>query len=290
MVSGPDLGGGFLFQLTRSREAGGVRYIFHAQDWGSDAGGPPKGSPEPIGYRHPSSYCGFGGPRCWHREFRLETDSPTRVRSAYNRSRFVMEAMVGPAGAGGPDAVDQAIVEIVGRLSGDDPADRPIWCIGGSAALRLRGFDVVPADIDLATDARGVERIATRLEEYLIEPAASTTWPEERALLAARAFVGSFRAGARTEWAAAEPPSPIDLSLAALARREIVEWKGTQIPVAPLDMLASRVWNRLGGDGWKTYVEQLSRASPDRSLIRAAAKDRTLPEAQASELRALSAE
>src|SRR5579863_3734953 len=94
MLSGPDMGGGFLYQLTSNAEQEPARFVVHVQDGGPDAGGPPRGSPEPFGYFHPAKYCDFGGPRCWHREFDLPSTEVGRVRAAYNRTRFVMEAML----------------------------------------------------------------------------------------------------------------------------------------------------------------------------------------------------
>ncbi|HTT25423.1 MAG TPA: hypothetical protein VMH90_00475, partial [Thermoplasmata archaeon] len=53
LVSGPDLGAGFLFQLSFDRDEGGSSFAFHAQDGGADAAGPPLGPPDFLDYRHP---------------------------------------------------------------------------------------------------------------------------------------------------------------------------------------------------------------------------------------------
>jgi hypothetical protein len=82
MLSGPDTGGGFLFQLTVERGGEEAGFTFHAQEGREDAGGPPKGSPEPLGYAHPASACMYGGPRCWHRRFLLPLTELSRVRLA----------------------------------------------------------------------------------------------------------------------------------------------------------------------------------------------------------------
>lgn len=289
MVSGPDLGAGFLFQLTRRPEGGGARYVFHAQDGGSDAGGPPKGSPEPLGYAHPPSYCGFGGPRCWHREFVLPEDAPARVRSAYNRTRFVMEAMVGASLSGSVAPVAPALAEITTRIGSPEGATSLAWCVGGSTALLLHDLQVTPADIDVATDGAGVGSIATSLEPYLIEPPAATEWPPARAVVGARAFLGSFREGCRVEWAAAEPASPVDLSREALRHRRAVTTSGRAVPVTPLELLAARAWKKLGPSGWGLYVQRLAAVGFDAALLRLGSAADGLPEERARELQDLAA-
>ncbi|NNN17054.1 MAG: hypothetical protein HKL79_01650 [Thermoplasmata archaeon] len=201
MLSGPDLGGGLLHQLTIDREGDRTGYTFHAQDGGADAGGPSKGPPEPFGYRIPPTACTFGGPRCWHREFRLGEAEAPRVRMAYNRMRFVMAPMLEQRYGRRPPTIDAALEEIAGRLS--EPARGPAfpWYVGGSTASYLLGAAIAPEDIDLGTTREGIDRIASALSEYLIEPAATTDWPRVGEVYAARAFVGTVRDGARVEWA-----------------------------------------------------------------------------------------
>ena len=44
------------------------------------------------------------------------------------------------------------------------------WWLGGSAALAVRGADVVPRDVDVVTSAAGAEELARRLDDLLDEP------------------------------------------------------------------------------------------------------------------------
>jgi hypothetical protein len=213
MLSGPDLGAGYLHQLTLDRDGDRLTFTYHAQDGGQDAGGPPKGPLEPFGYVHPPSPCQFGGPRCWHRRFLLPFDAIPRARAAYNRSRFVLEAMLDQRYAGRPVAFETAIRELVTRLR--DPLAREgiDWWIAGPGSLRLLGGEIAPTDVDLRTTRAGVDRVAQLLTEYLIEPLGPTDWPGRGLVHAARAFVGTFRVGARVEWAAdlgpgGAPPHP----------------------------------------------------------------------------------
>ena len=100
MLSGPDLGAGFLHQLSVEGDTDPRTFTYHAQDGGADAAGPPKGSLDVLDFVHPPSACMYGGPRCWHRRFRLPFADLPKVRLAYNRNRFVLQAMIDQAYAG----------------------------------------------------------------------------------------------------------------------------------------------------------------------------------------------
>ncbi len=208
MLSGPDLGGGFLHQLSLDREEGNTFFTFHAQDGGSDAGGPPPGPLDVFGYSHPTNPCQFGGPRCWHRRFRLPFEAVPRVRQAYNRGRFVLETMVAQAYLGAPAGIEAALAEIVRRLPASDATTPPDWYVGSSTAAWILGAARRPRDIDLGVSRAGVDHIGEALVDFLIEPVAATDWPPGRIVRAGRAFVGTFREGARVEWAISLEPQP----------------------------------------------------------------------------------
>jgi hypothetical protein len=199
MLSGPDLGAGYLHQLTTDRDGDRTTFTFHAQDGGQDANGPPKGPLDVFGYVHPPSACPFGGPRCWHRRFLLPFSETARVRPCYNRSRFVLQAMIDQVYDGASVAVESALVEVAARLVKAHVTDEE-WLVGGSAGAWLLGAPVTPRDIDLAVRRAAVDRVGTALVEYLIEPTSTTDWPAVGIVRGARAFVGTFVAGARVEW------------------------------------------------------------------------------------------
>ncbi len=201
MISGPDLGAGYLHQLTLDRDGERTMFTYHAQEGGQDAGGPPKGPLEAFGYSHPQTPCQFGGPRCWHRGFLLPFGETARVRTAYNRSRFVLEAMLDQQYAGRPVPFDETLADLVRRLRDPLRKEGIDWYLGGSAAVRLLGGKVHPRDLDLGTSRPGVDRIAQLLGEFLIEPLAPTESPVSGLVQGARAFVGTFREGMRVEWA-----------------------------------------------------------------------------------------
>ncbi len=213
LLSGPDLGAGFLHQLSLERDGDRTSVSYHAQDGGADANGPPKGPLDVFGFVHPPSPCMFGGPRCWHRRFLLPFSEVPRARQAYNRNRFVLQTMVDQAYDHVPAGIETALEEVLRRLLGPLDQDHIDWYVGGSTAAWLLGAPLAPRDIDLGTTRAGVDRVARLLAEYLIEPIAPTDWPGVGIVRGARAFVGTFQSGARVEWAVPiepRPPLPFD--------------------------------------------------------------------------------
>ncbi|MFZ0699905.1 MAG: hypothetical protein WAN74_06950 [Thermoplasmata archaeon] len=272
MLSGPDLGGGFLHQLSIDREGDRTCYTFHAQDGGIDAGGPAKGSPEPFGYRTTPRACTFGGPRCFHRRFALgESDGP-RVRVAYNRMRFVMASMLEQRYGGRRPTVDAALEEIAGRLA--EPArGAPFpWYVGGSMAAYLWGATIVPEDIDLGTTRAGIDGIASAVSEYLIEPVASTEWPRVGEVYAARAFVGTVREGARVEWAhrGGAPSTPREEWSGDLARvrTEPVDFRGFTLRATRPEYALVRAAEMAKHDRIEPLVATIQARGLDAALLR----------------------
>ena len=200
MLSGPDLGAGFLFQLTRDRADGGARYRFHAQDGGVDANGPPMGSPEPFGWHLSATMCPIGGRRCWEREFWPSEADSSRVRTSYNRTRFVMEASLEQVGGRRAVPVAAALAELLGSAPVGAAGPGPSWSVGGAAALWLRGAPVAPTSIEIETTEPVVQDWTGALEMYLIEPPATTRWYDRSRRFGARAFLGTLRDGTRVEW------------------------------------------------------------------------------------------
>lgn len=227
MLSGPDLGGGYLHQLTLDRSGEVATFTHHSQDGGQDAAGPPLGPLDVLGFVRPVDGCQFGGPRCWHRRFLLPFTDIPKVRLAYNRFRFVLETMLNQVYADAVPDVDGAIAELVQRIAPTLRVEGVEWYVGGSAAARLLGAPLTPRDIDLGTSRVGVDRIARLIPEYLIEPVGPTDWPSRGLVQAARAFVGTLRNGARVEWAVPIEPCP---------PRTADEWSGGPSGVRTLEV------------------------------------------------------
>ncbi len=301
MLSGPDLGGGFLHQLSIDRLGEATTFTHHAQDGGDDAGGPPIGSLEPLGFVHPAAPCMFGGPRCWHRRYLLPFAGTGRVRAAYARHRFVLETMLRQLYAGAPVPFESGFRELVGRIAGPLRSEGIPWYIGGSAGVTLAGGGGTPNDIDLGTSRAGVDRLGTLLAEYLVEPVAPTDWPPgERLVVGARAFVGSPRDGLRVEWSVpleerTDLRWPEFSGVPGAARTACVNFEGTEIEVsrpeyamvraqerhrpAALDA-ALRAAVRLGGSDrelLEVLLAQSALSAGDRAALRRAADPSSRP-------------
>lgn len=251
LLSGPDLGGGYLHQLSVDRLDASTTFTHHAQDGGLDAGGPPIGDLAPFGFVHPAAPCMFGGPRCWHRRYLLPLAEAARVRFAYQRFRLVLATMLAQAYGRAPVGFDAALTEVVRKVAGPLREEGIEWYVAGSGALRLLGAPAVPHDIDLGVARPGVARIGELLAEYLIEPVAPTDWPPSRLVRAARAFVGTPRDGARVEWSVPLEPG---------GARPLEEFTGTP-------GVARTVPVPFGG-------QELRVSRPEYSLVRAAVRRR----------------
>lgn len=293
MLSGPDLGAGYLHQLSIDRDGERTTFTFHAQEGGADAAGPPKGPLDVLGYVHPPVACQFGGPRCWHRRFLLPFAETVKVRTAYNRSRFVLQTMLGQAHGGTPTDIESALREVVQRVGTPLARERIPWYVGGSTAARLLGATFLPRDIDLGTTRAGVDRIGELLREYLIEPVGPTDWPRSGIVHGARAFVGTFQAGARVEWAV-----PIDPGASARwaewgGRPEEVRtlpasFAGATLSVTRPEYALVRAWERNASERAAALLELARRLGPDRELAAALLERSTLPvEARTVRLREL---
>ncbi len=210
MISGPDLGGGYLHQLSIDRRDDVTTFTHHAQEGGQDAGGPPVGALDVLGFVHPPVACMFGGPRCWHRRYLLPFAATPRVRFAYQRSRFVLETMLRQAWDLEPVPFEAALGELRQRIAAPLRDEGIEWYVAGSGAVKLAGGGGEPHDIDLGVGRAGVDRLGSLLAEYLIEPVAPTDGPAGAIRLGGRAFVGTPRQGARVEWSvpieSREPP------------------------------------------------------------------------------------
>jgi hypothetical protein len=209
LVSGPDLGGGYLHQLSIDRHEATTTFTHHAQEGGQDAGGPPLGELGVLGFVRPPSACMFGGPRCWHRRYLLPFAATPKVRFAYQRCRFVLETMLRQAYGLEPVPFDAALRELVAKVVTPLQKEGVEWYLGGGGAVRLTNGGGAPRDLDLGTTRAGVDRLGELLGEYLIEPVAPTDGADGQLVYGGRAFVGTPKAGARVEWAVPlEPRAP----------------------------------------------------------------------------------
>ena len=272
MLSGPDLGAGFLHQLTTDRDGERTTFTYHAQEGGQDANGPPKGPLDVFGFVHPTTPCQFGGPRCWHRRFLVPFSETPRVRQCYNRCRFVLQAMVDQVYSGGSVPIEAALAEVVGRLGTSESPGRDDWFVGGSAAAWLLGAEVAPRDIDLGTSRAGVDRIGGLLADYLIEPVGTTDWPAAGIVRGARAFVGTLASGSRVEWSvpldpAADPPLHEWSGRPGEARLTTARFSDREIRVSRPEYALVRAAEKGSSDRLPALTELVRRLGPDRELL-----------------------
>ena len=265
LLSGPDLGGGYLHQLSLDRSDDSTTFTYHAQEGGLDANGPPVGSLAPFGFVHPGSPCQFGGPRCWHRRFLLPFSEIPRVRATYNRSRFVLDAMLGQVYGSTPVRFEDALAEIVRRLPPAIGPGAPEWYVSGSTAARLLGAELRPRDLDLGVSRDAVDRLGARLQEYLIEPVATTDWPVGRIVRGGRAFVGTFREGARVEWAS--PLNPGSEDGPAGVRCVAASFRGVELPVERPEYALVRSAEKGDGERLAPIAGVVRRLGTDEELL-----------------------
>lgn len=222
MLSGPDLGGGFLFQLSREPGPRGARFTFHAQDGGVDANGPPKGPLSPLEFTHPREACQFGGPRCWHRSFDQPETAALRVRVAYNRMRFVMEAMIAQLYADAPVPIVECLRELTEKAGPALEKAGIGWAVSGSVRDWLLARAVSPREVRILVTERGAAVLGELWSDLLIEPVGVTELDVPGSVVGGEAFLGTMKTGTRVRWVEASVSGSVP------AVRE-----GMTIPIVP---------------------------------------------------------
>jgi hypothetical protein len=273
LVSGPDVGGGYLLQLTWSRPPLESVFTFHLQPGGTDAAGEASATPDRLGFRHPALSCPIGGPRCWERTFRCGGERRSMVRLSYNRFRFALAPLLDQVAGKVVPPIESALRQLLPVTSQILEARGIPWEIGGSAGAWLRGVPLVPGDIDLGTTAEGATALAEELQDYLIAPLSATGEPGSSGRVGAEAFLGTLKDGARVEWSGASPESLEAEPFSewggpdVWARRQRVIWQQFDIPVAPLEFDLVRGAERQRNDRIEVIVGHLRRTSFDRPLL-----------------------
>jgi len=147
-------------------------------------------------------------------------------------ARFVSfaEEMILQAAGARPVPWDKALLSFLERISGENID----WWLAGSAALAIRGVDLVPRDLDIITDESGARQLGLVLSDWLVEPV------QESHGWIARWFGRAF-AQARIEWVGdvekwVDDRGPSDFGPAARAGLQTVRWNGYKINVPPLEI------------------------------------------------------
>jgi hypothetical protein len=175
------------------------------------------------------------------RELGFEEDGDAFVRSfradapglheSYVRFKLTLEEMLAQTAGRRLPPWDEALDAVASRLA----VARCDWFLAGSAALAVRGIDIVPRDLDLVV--ADASRALRALGDVQIEP---VTLSRPGAWIA-RWFGRGFL-HARVEWIAGVDPaidissSPNEFGPAAAARLETVRWNDHDLRLTPLDV------------------------------------------------------
>jgi hypothetical protein len=276
LISGPDLGGGYLHQLSRDLDHGRETFTHHAQDGGADAGGPPKGPLDPLGFVHPPEPCMFGGPRCYHRVYELPESEAARVRAAYQRYRFVLSTLLDQMVAGVAPAADTGVRELLRAVGEPMERERLEWYLAGPSSAWIQGAAAAPTVLRIGGPPASGARLAELLREYLIEPWAPTEWAGRRIPAGARAFLGTPREGIRAEWWAPPEPRPGDLGelgeYGDTVRTVVVDLDGLRVPVSRLEYAWVAAFRDRREEDQRRIAGRISPESVDRELLGALAR------------------
>lgn len=108
------------------------------------------------------------------------------------------------------------------------------WWLVGSAALAVRGLNILPHDIDLCVDDASAHTLGQVLGDCLIEPVQDVRgWVSN--------WFGRAFLHARIEWVGGvdehlDEDEISDFGPLAASRRETITWHGYEIQVPPLDL------------------------------------------------------
>ena len=157
-------------------------------------------------------------------------DSLHLERAYANYARLLEEYLATEAGER-PVRWEGALEALLRAIRGQEIT----WMLVGSATLAVRGLDVSPGDIDLATDVAGARRLGELLIDALVEPVMPVSdWICR--------WWGRAWMGARVEWVGdvlptVDQPHPADFGPTAMAQAVTVPWRGYEVPVPPLKLM-----------------------------------------------------
>ncbi|MBA4383234.1 MAG: hypothetical protein C0410_00715 [Anaerolinea sp.] len=157
------------------------------------------------------------------------SDTPNLDRIYLNFERYAKE-MVFQTARIHPVEWDKSLSAFL-QIIEDSSID---WWLTGSAALAVRGLDVVPGDLDLVVDDTSASKLGELLSDYIIEPLQpSPGWIWN--------WFGRAFLYARLEWVggvneSADSSQVSDFGPTAAKRLEVVNWHGKDLRVPPLDL------------------------------------------------------
>jgi hypothetical protein len=146
----------------------------------------------------------------------------------YQQFARVAEEMILQKVSTRPVPWDQALLALLQRLEGKHIH----WWLVGSAALAVRGLDILPGDIDLVTDDAGSQLLGAVLFDALVGPVEDARgWISK--------WFGRAFLHARIEWIGAPIPESdqqgvTEFGSIAESQLEILSWHGYELRVPPL--------------------------------------------------------
>lgn len=162
------------------------------------------------------------------RSFRADASG---LHESYVRFKLTLEEMLAQTAGRRLPPWDEALDAVASRLYGA----RCDWFLAGSAALAVRGIDIVPRDLDLVV--ADASRALRALGDVQIEPVSLNRPGAWIARWFGRGFLH-----ARVEWIAGVDPaidvysSPNEFGPHAAARLETVRWNDHDLALAPIDV------------------------------------------------------
>lgn len=154
------------------------------------------------------------------------------LHESYLRFKLTLEDLLAQTTGRKLPPWDEALDAVAMRLR----AVRADWFLAGSAALAVRGIDIVPRDLDLVVADPAAAALA--LADVQIEPVTENRPGSWIARWFGRTFLH-----ARVEWIAGVDPaidvysSPNEFGPRAASRLEIVRWQDHDLALAPLAAL-----------------------------------------------------
>jgi hypothetical protein len=157
------------------------------------------------------------------------SDAP-HIDSAYRNFERFTEPMLRQTSGISPIPWSEALITVLDIIEGHGLD----WWLTGSAALSVRGLNVIPSDIDFITGEADALNLGDLLVDYLVQPMMDTSgWIGK--------WFGRAFPGARVEWVGGvvdwvDDHGITDFGPAAAARLLTIEWCGRSIRVPPLDL------------------------------------------------------
>ena len=162
------------------------------------------------------------------RSFRADVPG---LHQSYVRFKLTLEDVLAQAAGRRLPPWDESLEAVASRLE----AAHCEWFLAGSAALAVRGIDVVPRDLDLVV--ADASRALRALGDVAIEPVSLNRAGAWIARWFGRGFLR-----ARVEWIAGVDPAidvyswPNEFGPRAAARLETVRWNDHDLALTPLDV------------------------------------------------------